>query len=125
MVERSPALAAQMVVDEDHPVLLELEEKYGGVFFYDADDGTGASRIVREIEWNKKHDLWEARTERVNDDGSELARGKQKRSDCYGLLGEDGDREKWMPVFDEMVEAFKARKARAAAEKKRKKSRRE
>ena len=109
--------------------LLSVVEKYPvGTLFYDGDDGTGSSsRIIRGHEWNPKDMVWEATTERVNDDGSELSPRKQNRREPYGLCDEGGDGSAWFPVFDGMVRVFQTRlklKAPAAAAGRKKRTRR-
>ena len=94
-----------MVIVTDDPVLAELDALYLGECFYDE----GENRIVRDIEWNEDLQLWEAMTERIKADGSELDEGQQNRAAPYGLLGEDGSRETWLPIFDAMIDDFARR----------------
>ena len=117
-----------MVLTDDDPALLSVADKYPvGTLFYDGDDGTGSSRIILGHEWNPEDMVWEATTERVNDDGSELGPRKQKRREPYGLCDEGGDGSAWFPVFDGMVRDFQIRlkrKAPAAAAGPKKRTRR-
>ena len=119
------ASVAAMAATESHPRLLALEAEWTSppVCFYDEDDGSGHSRMVRAIEWNKDESLWEALTERVRDDGSALPASKQLRPLPYGLWDDenddddDGGGDRWLPVFRDMVTAFEERKAATAAKK--------